>query len=470
MTGGKLMFRKFLEWIRNVVNSMLKKKGVEDALHLQVALSSEMTDAMSLWCRCYEDKAPWVDGKTVKSLGLVPTMSSEVARLATTEFSLKIDGAERAKYLSQQFVPVIKELRRCCEYAVGKGGLVLKPYISGAKIAVDVVQADRFFPTEYSSSGKITGAVFVEQKTQGKVIYTRLELHSLTAVGVRVVNKAYRSIDGTGLGREISLTAVPEWSDLEPEALLTGTDRPLFSYFKMPFGNNVDPGSPLGVSIAAKAMKLIEEADRQYSRLLWEFEGGELAIDADSSYLRVNPDDSQHFSMPKTAKRLFRGIDASDDFYKVFSPTLRDTSLINGLNQILRRIEFACGLSYGVLSDPSEKAMTATEIVSSKQRLFSTIGDIQNALEDALKDLLYAMDWWANFVESAPPAGKVEITFIRGDSIITDKESEKQLFLQEVRDGIRQKWEYRVKFLGEDEETAKSLVVADPTDDMLMGF
>ena len=90
------MFRKFLEWIRNVVNSMLKKKGVEDALHLQVALSSEMTDAMSLWCRCYEDKAPWVDGKTVKSLGLVPTMSSEVARLATTEFSLKIDVAARA--------------------------------------------------------------------------------------------------------------------------------------------------------------------------------------------------------------------------------------------------------------------------------------------------------------------------------------------------------------------------------------
>ena len=34
-------------------------------------------------------------------------------------------------------------------------------------------------------------------------------------------------------------------------------------------------------------------------------------------------------------------------------------------------------------------------------------------------------------------------------------------FLQEIRDGVRQKWEYRVKFFGEDPETAKAMVGSD---------
>ena len=38
---------------------------------------------------------------------------------------------------------------------------------------------------------------------------------------------------------------------------------------------------------------------------------------------------------------------------------------------------------------------TATEIVSSKQRMYSTVKDIQGALESALNNLIYAMSVWA---------------------------------------------------------------------------
>ena len=38
--------------------------------------------------------------------------------------------------------------------------------------------------------------------------------------------------------------------------------------------------------VYARAAELIKQADEQYSRLLWEFEGSELAIDADAIALK----------------------------------------------------------------------------------------------------------------------------------------------------------------------------------------
>ena len=46
------------------------------------------------------------------------------------------------------------------------------------------------------------------------------------------------------------------------------------------------------------------------------------------------------------------------------------------------------------------------------------------------------------------------------DSYIIDKESERQRDQQEVRDGLMNKWEYRVKWYGEDEATAKAMLEA----------
>ncbi len=463
------MFHKFLNWIRSVVNWLIPKKTVESAIKTQVAVSSRMADAIDLWCKVYQDKAPWTHDETVKSMGLLPAISGEVARLVTLEFASEITGSGRADYLEKQYIPVKKKLRQYTEYAVGKGGLVFKPYISGGDILVDMVQAESFFPTGYSSNGKISGAVFLEQKTKGDAVFTRLETHSLLEDGVHISNRAYKSTNGIDLGREIPLSQVPEWESLVPDAMLKGAKGPLFAYFKMPFGNITEPGSPLGVSIAARAMKQIEEADRQYSRLLWEFEGGELAIDADGTFVKVDPDHPTRFTLPKTVKRLFRSMNTSDDFYQVFNPAFRDVSLLNGLNQLLRRIEFSCGLSYGILSDPNDKELTATEIVSSKQRLYTTVSEIQGALQDALDDLIGAMDYWANFIPGIPE-GKYTVEYQWDDSIVTDLNTEKQLFLQEIRDGIRQRWEYRVRFFGEDEKKAKQMAGEDQTDNMLMGF
>ena len=121
---------------------------------------------------------------------------------------------------------------------------------------------------------------------------------------------------------------------------------------------------------------------------------------------------------PRAKRRLFRelavtGADGGD-LYRVFSPAIRDESLLRGLDSLLKRIEFACCLSYGTLSDPQAVAKTAEEIKMSKQRSYSAVCDIQKSLEGALRDLVRAMDAYATlylslihiyrvFTRSEPP-------------------------------------------------------------------
>ena len=218
--------------------------------------------------------------------------------------------------------------------------------------------------------------------------------------------------------------------------------------------------SPLGVSVFARAVDLIEDADKQYQRYLWEFEGGELAVNASEEVF--TKDKNGHPILPVGRERLYRPFDmdgANDKFIDTFSPSLREVELKNGLNSILQKIEFNTGLAYGTLSDPQTIDKTATEIITSKQRSYSTITDIQRALQSALEDLIKAVDIYASLYRLAPE-GEYSVSFVWDDSIIVDADAERSRDMSEVRMGIMQKWEYRMKWYGEDEETARQ-VIAD---------
>lgn len=62
--------------------------------------------------------------------------------------------------------------------------------------------------------------------------------------------------------------------------VINNIEKPLFVYVKVPRANNIDPASPLGASVYSRAIEIIEQADRQYSRILWEYEATEAAVHA----------------------------------------------------------------------------------------------------------------------------------------------------------------------------------------------
>lgn len=448
------MFTKFLNWIKGVWQKMIGKNTLKQAVGQDIAISEPMITALEKWALMYENKAPWLNNDIV-SMNLPAAVAAEISKLVTIELQIKIEGSKRADYLSKQFEKVAEKLRNQIEFGAAKGGLAIKPYVDGKDINVDFVQADQFFPVNFDTNGNITACVFVDQRTEGNKYYTRLEVHNFDSGSYLVQNKAYRSTSRDMLGSQVDLSVVEDWSGLEAEAKITGVDKPLFAYFRVPLANNIDPASPLGVSCYARAVDLIEQADVQWSNLLWEFDSGKRALYVDETALDQDSDGKPVLPHKKLYRTLkMAGQVGGDELFEEWTPDLREKNILNGLDAILKRIEFTCGLAYGTLSDPQNVDKTATEIKTSKQRSYATVVDYQKALKKALNALLYAMDTWCTLNKLAPK-GKYEATYEFDDSVIVDKDMQFQQDLRLVGQRLMSDIEFRMRNFGETEEAAK---------------
>ena len=143
-----------------------------------------------------------------------------------------------------------------------------------------------------------------------------------------------------------------------------------------------------------------------------------------------------------------------DDFYREYSPEIRDDAFWRGLNKTLERIEFSAQLAYGTLSEPTYSDKTAEEIKTSKQRSFSAVSKIQRSLENAEKDLVYVYDALASLYELCPE-GAIEQSHEWDDRIIVDRESEQRIRQQELREKLRTKVSYLMWRYGFTEEQAE---------------
>ena len=171
--------------------------------------------------------------------------------------------------------------------------------------------------------------------------------------------------------------------------------------------------------------------------------------------------------MPQREQRLYRNwLNGSSgangrNLYEVFAPALRDESYRRGMDTMLKRVEFQCGLAYGTLSDPQNVDKTAEEIRSSKQRSYTTVKDLQRALGNALTDLVYSisklLDAQWNSGAAVSPPGDCNVTFDFDDSIISDPKERKQMYWGYVTAGKFPFWRYLVEFEGYSEDDAKAI-------------
>lgn len=486
------MFSKLLAFIRQVIRKMLPLKTVEQVEQIETPLSADMVNALDEWYKAYCDQAPWVNGDTVKSMNLPAMIASEIARQVTLEMQWNITGktpeqeqpkepgeeeAEeptpeeldnpRAEYLREEFEKLMAELRKRLEQGCAAGGMAVRPYpnTDDGHIYFGWTMDWSLYPVSFDENGDLKDVIFQDVYQDGDITYTRLERHTVEGDSVKVTQRAFKSKFKDQIGSEVPLTEVEQWKNLEPEATLHGTDGQMFGWFKVAAANNVDVDSPMGISVFHKALKVIKQADLQYSRLLWEFEGSELAIDVDPLALRPQQTGGKtsygetKYELPKLNERLFRGVNLDEDHYSVFSPTIRDTALLNGLNRLLMMIEDLSGLSRGTLSDAPLEARTATELRILRQRTYATIADNQAALERCLRDVVRAMDKYATIYHLAPE-GDYELSFEWDDSILTDRAQEMQERLELMAQGIISKAEMRQWYTGETEPQAKAAIQA----------
>ena len=445
-------------WFRRGRKDAVSDGVLEREFGVRPAASREMADNAALWYEMYINHPPW-ETCDIRPLGLPGAIGRELSSHVLSEFSLSVSGGARADAVNQTMQASVPEFGKTLELGLCLGGAAMKPYPDDTGQLRVKAYTSRFKPTQFDGAGKATGGVFQSEPVrQGNEWYILLESHRFLrgTDGERVYvveNKAYRSSPDGSVGEPVPLHHVEEWRGLSEREEIAHLDGPLFAYFKPPMANRVDPSSPLGVSVyAGEVADLIRQADEQWERIAWEFRSGERKIFSDGAQV-----DAEQLSDRLFIKGAFtRG----GNLFEQFSPEFRSSALYEGFQYTLKLIEFSVGLAFGTISDPQSVNKTATEEMMTKHRQYVTESAIQTAFQAALDGLIYAIDALCDLMRLAP-AGTYQADYNWGDGVLDDPETRRQdmaLGLSLVAAGIMGPLEYRMRYFGEDEETARKML------------
>lgn len=426
---------------------MIDASAIAAAMGVPCLVSGDMQQKMQLWEDMYENKVAW-QNKRVRPIRLPAAIARELKRLTLTEFTAEVSDTE----LNSGFQAMVPKLRRCLDMGLSMGGMLLKPYYAGG-VLVDIVPQNAYLPVNYTDC-TCDGMICPEEIAVGKTYYTRLEQHTYdrNKRTHTIRQRCFKSGMPGVLGTECSLAEVEAWADILPEKVYEHVQRPLFSVFQNPDANNIDPTSPLGVSVYGDAVGFIRDADVQWERILWELESSERAVNASADLFRYVGGKPV---LPKGRERMYQIVQTADTkpFFETFSPEIRDTSYFNALNQMLRRIESAVGLAYGTFSEVSDVEKTAEEVRASKQRSFVRVNDIQANLRTALDDLVYGMQYYRDYYANRTQT-QAELSCTFGDGVLEDADKEFQRRMQMVSTGLYSKEQFVMWYFGCDAEKA----------------
>ena len=142
-----------------------------------------------------------------------------------------------------------------------------------------------------------------------------------------------------------------------------------------------------------------------------------------------------------------------------FNPDLRTVANKEAVQAQLDYLSFKVGFGTKHYQFNAGSVVTATQYNGDKQELIQNASKHYIAVEKFLQQICQAVLWVGHEImgkTEIKPDTQMSVNF--EDSYIIDKESERQRDLQEVRDGLMQKFEYRMKWYGETEEEAKAIL------------
>lgn len=421
---------------------------------LDMQTSKEMLDAIQKWSQIFNGNEPWLDANT-KSLHVAKTICEKISEAVVSEYKSTCDEP----FINSIYQRFLNNIQTYVEYMIGKSCIFFKPYYSNGRIKINIVQADKFIPVSFNDDGDLISCIIIDQFTKESNVFTRLEYNQIIENKLIVKNIAYKGRkDGVILESKINLSEIDRWQDINEASAIEGIDRLLGGFATTKLANTVDNSSPIGMPIYHNAIGTLEEIDKQFSRILWEFEGTELAIDVDETVMM--PLENGRFKIPKRKERLFRKLsldDTKDKTYNVFSPEIRENPLFNGLNEFYRQVEIQCHLEHGTLSKPEEMQKTATEMKQAKQSYYITVSNIQTSMQQALDDLIYGIYVLCKLYGiSVRPTYTVEHDW--DDSILVDKDSQRNQALIERNNNITSDVQYVMDTKGYKEKEAIKFV------------
>ena len=249
---------------------------------------------------------------------------------------------------------------------------------------------------------------------------------------------------------------------VEPESVCpvydTGSAWPTFSLVKPATDNTRVDMSPYGQSVFADAVDAIQAIDLCYDAMMSEIDNEKMrAFLSDVMFDTERDGKGRRVLIPfgKGDCTVFRKVMSTEDTIHEFAPTLRTEAQARAFRVALQMLGDLCGfgINYFDLENVGY-VKTATEMSADNSALMRNIRRHERALEGAIAGICRAL----LAVERAlgvglPDEGGIRVGF--DGSIITDTTAEKRQDMDEVAAGLIQGWEYRAKWYGEDEATAR---------------
>ena len=420
-------------------------------------ISPEMEDRIVLWNQILAGTAPW--NKEAPCSGVIDSIVGAIDDNVAEEMHVHAES-ERLQEAMDDLTGHASDI---VQYMAGTGGCVVRPLWAG-RIKFEILQLGNYIPTRYDIDGTLTGAVLIKDFSENGRDYSLVEKHNYENRAEYVKVMLYEKKGDIYTQRPLTATAKTE--ALTEEFVYQNIDQPMIVEFRSKKTNNID-GSRVPVAIYSGRENLLEDADRQYSRINWEQEAGEMRVFASADLFRDRQGEAggKLIITPGLRKLLVRINDsgATGDKIQEYSPNLRTAEQVNAFQEILRRIEICCKLGKGTLSDLEDARMTATQYAGGKKVLYTTVDAYESELEDKYRRVAWIFAYLLSAYERVPFDPEIIVSY--NDAARKDPDQMRLAALQEVTNGIISKAEYRMRIFGEDEETANAKVppAAEPT-------
>lgn len=301
--------------------------------------------------------------------------------------------------------------------------------------------------------GKVTECAFVTRAYyRGKPV-DQLQMHLKGSIGYEIKTVCF---DQDGARVE-----VPELF----ESYSTFSETPTFALVRPAIENTLVDMSPYGQSVFHDAIDAIQAVDLCFDALINEVDAGKMRIFLSDVMFDVDGSGKGRQPIPfgKGDCTVFRKVMSTEDTIQEFAPALRTNQQSEAFRLALRMLGdlTGLGLSYFDMDTLGYHVKTATEVSSDNSALMRNIKRHEHVLQDSLVTISKALLAVARKQgESLPDEGLVSVTF--DDSIIADTAAEKAQDMREV--GVTMApWEFRAKWYGEDEPTARQRASAIAT-------
>lgn len=438
------------------------------------------------------------------SLGMAKRVSEDWASILFTErdeIVTKANTSQQTKvnndYLNKQLkiLKVYKDLLTAVEKAMAMGTAGATMRVKNAKVdkngkvsatnrtKLDIIYLDatQIVPLKVEH-GKIIDVAFVSESIEdGKKIYY-VELHQLQydeelKKDIYVISNNYINEQGEEVAKKDIVKQYTFKSDV-----------PLFSILKPAVANPLDTeyhnANGLGFSIYGTAIDQLMVCDITYNNFAMDFYlGGKKVFynkkitrtktrqikDTDGNIkeeeYEVYPDDVMKQQWTTYGDDEIRNI-KDNPVVTEYNPDLRVAEDKEGIQFALNMLSFKAGLGTKYYEFNGTSVVTATQYVGDRQDLVSNANKHRKRVDEFVSGIGKAILLLGRILFKENVTEDCLVTITDKDGFMVDTETAKNEFRKDIAQGIRKPWEYRVKFLGEDEETAKARIADDNIDDI----